>query len=109
MDGNRLSEGKGCPPNVTIGTDGSGIGAISAGALGGTEARFALALATTARPKSRGRSRTFQGRTSSELLPSSAASTRGRVGARGARGKTPESNSMKGMTTPRGKQCQNCV
>ena len=109
MDGNRLSEGKGCPPNVIIGTDGSGLSSLDAGAIGGTGAGTGLALATTARPKSRGRSRTFHERTSPESLPSSAASSRGRSGPRGARGKTPDSNCLKGISQRRGKQCANCV
>ena len=54
MDGNRLSEGKGCPPNVIIGTDGSGLSALDAGAIGGMGAGTGLALATTARPKAEG-------------------------------------------------------
>ena len=110
VDGNRLSEGKGCPPNVIIiGTDGSGLSVLDAGAIGGTGAGTGLALATTARPKSRGRSRTFHVRTSPESLPSSAASSRGRSGPRGARGKTPDSKCMKGISQRRGKQCANCV
>ena len=110
VDGNRLSEGKGCPPNVIIiGTDGSGLSVLDAGAIGGTGAGIGLALATTARPKRRGRSRTFHGRTSSEPTPSSAPSSRGRSGPRGARGKTPDSNCMNGISQPRRSQCANCV
>ena len=97
VDGNRLSEGKGCPPNVIIiGTDGSGLSVLDAGAIGGTGAGTGLALATTARPKSRGRSRTFHVRTSQESLPSPGAASRGRLGLGGSRGKTPHSNCMKG-------------
>ena len=75
MESNRLSEGKGYPPNVIIGMDGSGISILDTGAIGATGAGTGLALATTTRPKSRGRSRTFHERTSPEALPSSAATT----------------------------------
>ena len=110
VDGSRLNEGKGCPPNVVIiGTDGSGLSVLDAGAIGGTGVGLGLALAITARPKSRGRSRTFHGRTSPESLPSSAASSRGPSCPRGARGRTPDSNCINGILQRRGKQCANCV
>ena len=42
MDGSRLSEGKECPPTVLIGTDGSGLSVLDAGANGGTGAGTGL-------------------------------------------------------------------
>ena len=93
IDGNRLSEGKGCPPSVTIiGTPVSGQSALDAGAIGGKGSGSGLALATTARPKRRGRSLTFHERTSPQSVPSSATSSRARLGPRCAGGKTPDNN-----------------
>ena len=110
VDGSRLREGKGCPPNaVIIATGGSGLSVLDAGAIGGTGAGLGLALATTARPKSRGRSPTFHVRTSTESLPSSAASSREPSGPRGARAWTPDSHCINGMSQRRGQQCANCV
>ena len=99
MGGNRLIEGNGCPPNVTIGTDGPALSVLDAGAIGATGAGTGLALATTVRRKRRGRSLTFHVRTSPEsAVPSSAASVRARFGRpRGAGGKTPDSNRMNGI------------
>ena len=47
--GNRLIEGNGCPPTVTIGTDGSALSVLDAGAIEATGAGTGLALATTVR------------------------------------------------------------
>ena len=89
------------------------MSALGSGAFGTTTGAciaFAFAFATTARPKRRGRSRSFHEGTSQESLPSSAASPFARMGARGAaRGKTPHNNCMNGISQRRGKQCANCV
>ena len=109
LDGSRLRVGKGCPLIVIIGLDALGLSSLDAAAIGGTGAGTGLALATTARPNRRGQSRIFHVRPSPAAQASSAGSSRGRLGPRGARGKTPDSNCMKGISLRRGKHCANCV
>ena len=95
--GKRLSVGKGCLPDIIIGTDGSALFVLDAAAIGDVGVGTGLALATTARPRSLGRSLTFHGRTSPRSVASSAMSSLARLGPRCACGKTPDSSCMKGI------------
>ena len=95
--GNRLNDGRSCPPEATMGAIGSVNPELDAAAMEGIGAGAGFALAATTRPKCLGRSLTFHGRTSSVRITSSSVSSRGRLGPRCAGGKTTESNCIKGI------------
>ena len=80
MDGSRFREGRGTPDNVIMGGGGGGMAALESRAFGATGAGIGFAFATTARPK----------HLTKDVDASSLCGHNplGRLGARGARGKT---------------------
>ena len=111
----RIGTGKGLkvwstrPLTLCIALPGGAIVGFDDGGEAPNGAAFGLACAMIARPPERGRSRFLQGCASPSSPDASIAAVRSRLGARSARGRSPESSGMKGMYRPAGKQLWNCA